>query len=39
MQKLIIILLVFIAIFTYIRVFDTAEATEKSQEIPVEIVQ
>jgi len=36
MRKLIFILLAFLAIFTYIRAFDSAEAEEKSQ-IPAEI--
>jgi len=37
MRKLILILLAFIAIFTYIRAFEVAEASESLAEIPVEI--
>jgi len=39
MQKLVLILLTFFAVFTFLRVFETAEATEtvvgNSVEIPV----
>jgi len=46
MKKLLLILLVLIAVFTYINTFDKAEAleisrknhTETSMEIPIEIV-
>jgi len=41
MHKLILILLAFFAVFTYIRAFERAEADEisvKPQEISVEIV-
>jgi len=37
MRKLILILLAFIAIFTYIRAFESAEASESLTKIPVEI--
>jgi hypothetical protein len=37
MRKLILILLAFLAIFTYIRSFEVAEASERLAEIPVEI--
>jgi len=39
MQKLVIILLAFLALFTFIRAFDTAEAGEIPQEKTVEIVR
>jgi len=39
MRKLILILLAFLAVFTYIRAFDMAEASENIKEIPVEIVR
>jgi len=46
MRKLILVLLAFLAVFTYIRAFEKAEAGEipvvttgVSQEIPVEIVR
>jgi hypothetical protein len=37
MRKLILILLAFLAIFTYIRAFEGAQALETLTEIPVEI--
>jgi len=37
MRKLILILLAFLAIFTYIRAFEGAQASERLAEIPVEI--
>jgi len=37
MRKLIFVLLAFLAIFTYIRAFEGAEASETLAEIPVEI--
>ena len=37
MKRLILILLAFLAVFTYIRAFEKAEAAP--QEIPVEIVR
>ena len=37
MKKLILVLLAFLAVFTYIRAFEKAEAGQ--QEIPVEFVQ
>jgi|TergutMp193P3_1026864.scaffolds.fasta_scaffold63859_3 hypothetical protein len=47
MRKLLLVLLAFFAVFTFIRAFDKAEAGEKppeagleiSREIPVEIVR
>jgi len=39
MRKLIFILLAFLAVFTYIRAFEIAEAVETPTEIPVEIGQ
>jgi hypothetical protein len=39
MRKLILILLAFLAVFTYIRAFEKAEAGEIPAEIPVEIVR
>jgi hypothetical protein len=39
MRKLILILLAFLAVFTYIRAFDLAEAEENLKEIPVEIIR
>jgi hypothetical protein len=39
MRKLIFILLAFLAVFTYIRAFERAEAVEIPTEIPVEIGQ
>jgi len=39
MQKLILILLAFLAVFTYIRAFERAEAEEIPVEISVEIVR
>jgi len=39
MKRLILILLAFLAVFTYIRTFEKAEAGEIPLEIPVEIVQ
>jgi len=38
MKKLILVLLAFLAVFTYIRAFSNAEAGE-NQKISVEIVQ
>ena len=37
MQKLIFILLAFLAIFTFIRAFDRVEASVNSAEITIEI--
>jgi len=37
MQKLIFILLAFFAVFTFIRVFDKAEASVNTAELSVEI--
>jgi hypothetical protein len=39
MRKLILILLAFLAIFTYIRAFEEAQASETLDEIPVEITR
>jgi len=39
MRKLILILLAFLAIFTYIRAFETAQASETLAKIPVEITR
>ena len=39
MRKLILILLAFLAVFTYIRALEEAEAGEIPMEIPVEIVR
>jgi len=39
MRKLVLILLLFIAIFTYIRAFEGAEAAETIAEKPVEITR
>ena len=39
MKKLILILLAFFAVFTYISAFSNAESEENKREIPVEIVQ
>ena len=37
MRKLILILLAFLALFTYIRAFESAEASANSMEIPTEL--
>jgi len=39
MRKLLFVLLAFLAIFTFIRAFDSAEAVEISQENSVEITR
>ena len=39
MQKLILILLAFLAVFTYIRAFEGAEASTNSSEISAEFTQ
>jgi hypothetical protein len=41
MRKLILILLAFLAVFTYIRAFEKTESapTDVAKEIPVEIVR
>jgi hypothetical protein len=39
MRKLVLVLLAFLAVFTYIRAFERAEAGEIPVEIPVEIVR
>jgi hypothetical protein len=39
MRKLILILLAFLAIFTYIRTFEVTSAEEKLAKIPVEIAR
>jgi len=39
MKKLVLVLLAFLAVFTYIRAFTNAEAGEKLPQMPVEIVQ
>jgi hypothetical protein len=39
MRKLILILLAFLAVFTYIRAFERAEASANSTEIPADFNQ
>jgi len=39
MKKLLLVLLAFLAVFTYLRTFDVVEAEEKPTEIPVEIAR
>jgi hypothetical protein len=39
MRKLLFVLLAFLAVFTFIRAFDSVEAEEIPQEKPVEILR
>ena len=39
MRKLILVLLGFLAVFTYIRAFERVEASPNQNEIPVEITR
>lgn len=37
MKKLVLVLLAFLAVFTYIRAFEKVEASDASQGVPAEI--